>query len=149
MGDLAALPARFQASILSPDDDAALADLNDSPRETVPVLFGVYRHAYGARLIEVLQANFDQTWGLLGDQGFAPIVLLSVVTALTLVWVSLALWPTDKYDAWMNAATWVRPALLLRSSLLPRHCHHHHCQPDRLLAQASAPCSSRTPLSVW
>lgn len=52
----------------------------------------------------------------LGDQGFAPIVLLSVTSALTLIWVSLALvWPTKKYDAWLNAAAWVRPVLLLRS----------------------------------
>lgn len=71
MSDLAALQARFQAGILAPDNGAALADINDSPREAAPVLFGVYRHAYAARLVEVLQGNFDKTWSLLGDDGFA------------------------------------------------------------------------------
>lgn len=71
MTDLAALQAQFQAAILSPGDDGVLAVIKDSPREAAPVLFGIYRHAYSARLVEVLQGNFDKTWSLLGDEGFA------------------------------------------------------------------------------
>lgn len=70
MSDLAALQARFQAGILSPDNDAAPDGINAGARETASALFAIYRHAYAARLVEVLQANFDKTWGLLGDEGF-------------------------------------------------------------------------------
>jgi hypothetical protein len=70
LSGLADLQLRFQAGILSHDDDRVLADINHGSRESADVLFGVYRYAYAARLVEVLQANFDVTWSLLGDNAF-------------------------------------------------------------------------------
>ncbi|MCA8927303.1 MAG: putative DNA-binding domain-containing protein [Alphaproteobacteria bacterium] len=71
MSRLAALQARFQAGILSESDDRVLADLDDAAGENAATRFGIYRYAYTARLVEVLQANFEYTWSLLGDEGFA------------------------------------------------------------------------------
>ncbi len=70
MTGLSELQARFQAGILAVDDDTALDLINDGSREPAATLFGIYRYAYAARLVEVLQANFDVTWTLLGDEGF-------------------------------------------------------------------------------
>mgnify|MGYP000876600934 CR=1 FL=1 len=67
---LAELQAQFQGGILTPNDDTTLALINNGTWEPAATLFGVYRYAYAARLVEVLQANFDKTWSLLGDDGF-------------------------------------------------------------------------------
>ncbi len=70
MTDLATLQAEFQAAILHTGNDTVPDGINAGPRESAATLFGIYRHAYAARLVEVLQANFDKTWALLGDDGF-------------------------------------------------------------------------------
>ena len=68
---LADLQALFQRAILE-GDDAILKNIPDSPREERGVLFGVYRTAYLARLIEILQHDFERLHTLLGDDRFSP-----------------------------------------------------------------------------
>lgn len=63
----------FQRGILE-RDDTILSDVLDSATESRAVLFGVYRHAYGARLAEILGHDYEQTHGYLGDEGFAKLV---------------------------------------------------------------------------
>ncbi len=67
---LADLQALFQRAILE-GDDAILKNIPDSPREDRGVLFGVYRTAYLARLIEILQHDFERLHALLGDDRFS------------------------------------------------------------------------------
>ncbi len=67
---LADLQALFQRAILE-GDDAILKTIPDSPREDRETLFGVYRTAYLARLIEILQQDFERLHGLLGDDKFS------------------------------------------------------------------------------
>ena len=66
---LAEVQARIQAGILDLDD-AALAEIVDSPREKRDVLFGVYRNAYRQRLVEVLGVDYEQVHAYLGDEQF-------------------------------------------------------------------------------
>ena len=66
------LQERFQAGILS-GDDTILADVQDSARENRGVLFGVYRNAYVARLVEVLGNDYQQLHAYLGDETFAKL----------------------------------------------------------------------------
>ena len=54
MSDFARQQAEFQRGILS-DDDTVLAEILDSPREKRDALFGVYRYAYGSRLVEAVR----------------------------------------------------------------------------------------------
>ena len=70
MTRLADLQAAFQGGVTADADAAVLPLINGSARESAQNLFRVYRYAYAARLVEVLQANFEQTWALLGDEGF-------------------------------------------------------------------------------
>lgn len=72
MTSLKELQARFQAGIMA-GDDAALRDINDSATESRETLFGVYRHAYGARLVEVLGNDYELTHTYLGDDAFADL----------------------------------------------------------------------------
>src|SRR5215471_1006762 len=51
MSDFARQQADFQRGILA-GDDAVLAEILDSPREKRETLFGVYRYAYGSRLVK-------------------------------------------------------------------------------------------------
>ena len=67
---LAELQALFQRAILE-GDSAILKNIPDSPREDRETLFGVYRTAYMARLVEILQHDFERLHGLLGDDDFA------------------------------------------------------------------------------
>ena len=60
---------RFQAAILS-GDDAVLADILGNSRTGREVLFGVYRHAYAGRLIEVLAHDHEALQAYLGGEGF-------------------------------------------------------------------------------
>ena len=53
MKSLKELQDSFQRGILA-GDDAILDEVNDSDKEQRKVLFGVYRHAYVARLAEIL-----------------------------------------------------------------------------------------------
>ena len=75
MTRLADLQAAFQGGVTADADAAVLPLINGSARESAQNLFRVYRYAYAARLVEVLQANFEQTWALLGDEGFDRVLV--------------------------------------------------------------------------
>ena len=61
--------AQLQAAILG-GDDAILASLVDGPHASRGILFGVYRHAYTARLIEVLMGDYPLLCTYVGDERF-------------------------------------------------------------------------------
>jgi len=69
MKSLEELQETFQRGILA-GDDAILAEVKDSAKENRRVLFGVYRHAYVARLAEILGEDYEQVHAYLGDQAF-------------------------------------------------------------------------------
>ncbi len=69
MTEFARQQSDFQRGILN-GDDAILAEILDSPRETREVLYGVYRHAYGSRLVEALRNDHGLLHGYLGDEMF-------------------------------------------------------------------------------
>lgn len=69
MSDFARQQAAFQRGILD-GDDAVLAEIADSPREKRDVLFGVYRYAYGSRLVEALRNDHELLHRYLGDETF-------------------------------------------------------------------------------
>ena len=73
MKSLKELQDSFQRGILA-GDDAILDEVNDSDKEQRKVLFAVYRHAYVARLAEILGDDYEQLHSYLGDQGFARLV---------------------------------------------------------------------------
>jgi hypothetical protein len=73
MKSLKELQDSFQRGILA-GDDAILDEVNDSGKEQRKVLFGVYRHAYVARLAEILGEDYEQLHAYLGDQAFAKLV---------------------------------------------------------------------------
>ena len=73
MKSLKELQDSFQRGILA-GDDAILDEVNDSDKEQRKVLFGVYRHAYVARLAEILDDDYEQLHAYLGDQAFAKLV---------------------------------------------------------------------------
>ena len=70
MSSLKELQESFQRGILA-GDDTILAEIKDSAKEERKTLFGVYRHAYVARLAEVLADDYEQLHAYLGDAGFA------------------------------------------------------------------------------
>jgi hypothetical protein len=70
--NLKELQESFQRGILK-DDDEILASLKDGEAEDRKVLFGVYRHAYSARLVEVLADDYKGLRLHLGEQGFAAL----------------------------------------------------------------------------
>lgn len=72
MSTLKELQETFQRGILA-GDDTILAEVNDSASEEREVLFGVYRHAYVARLAEALAADYEQLHAYMGDAGFAQL----------------------------------------------------------------------------
>lgn len=63
------LQDQFQRAVTS-GDDAILAEILDSPQETRGILFGVYRHAYGARLVESLRTDHELLHAYMGDEMF-------------------------------------------------------------------------------
>ncbi|MDR4307129.1 putative DNA-binding domain-containing protein [Chelatococcus sambhunathii] len=69
MRGFAALQGAFQNAILT-GDDAVLAGLLDGPKEGREALLAVYRHAYSARLVEILASDFPALKAVLGDDGF-------------------------------------------------------------------------------
>ena len=69
MSDFARQQAAFQRGILS-GDDTVLAEILDSPREKREALFGVYRHAYGSRLVEAMRNDHELLHLYLGDEMF-------------------------------------------------------------------------------
>lgn len=101
MTDLATLQAEFQAGILSAAEDVLPDAIQPGSRETAGVLFGIYRHAYAARLVEVLHGNFDQTWTLLGDEGFAAAARAYIATAPSAV--RNARWYGEGFSEFLHA----------------------------------------------
>jgi hypothetical protein len=69
MSELARLQVDFQRGILS-GDGKVLDEILDSPKEQREVLFGVYRHAYGSRLVEALRHDHPLLQLYLGDEIF-------------------------------------------------------------------------------
>ena len=69
MSDFARQQAEFQRGILD-GDDAVLAEILDSPQEKREVLFGVYRYAYGSRLVEAMRNDHELLHLYLGDEMF-------------------------------------------------------------------------------
>jgi len=69
MSDLARQQSEFQRAIL--DGDGAIpAEIPDSPREKRETLFGVYRYAYGSRLVEAMRNDHKLLHIYLGDEMF-------------------------------------------------------------------------------
>jgi len=69
MSDFARQQSEFQRGILE-GDDAILDEILDSPREKRATLFGVYRYAYGSRLVEVVRTDHELLHLYLGDETF-------------------------------------------------------------------------------
>jgi Putative DNA-binding domain len=69
MSDFARQQSEFQRGILT-GDDGILDEILDSPREKRATLFGVYRHAYGSRLVEAMRNDHELLHLYLGDETF-------------------------------------------------------------------------------
>jgi hypothetical protein len=69
MSDFARQQAEFQRGILD-GDETVLTEIVDSSREKRDVLFGVYRHAYGSRLVEAMRNDHELLHLYLGDEMF-------------------------------------------------------------------------------
>ena len=69
MSDFARQQAEFQRGILD-GDDTVLSEILDSPREKRETLFGVYRYAYGSRLVEAVRNDHELLHLYLGDEMF-------------------------------------------------------------------------------
>ena len=69
MSDFARQQADFQRGILA-GDDSVLAEILDSPNEKRETLFGVYRYAYGSRLVAALRNDHELLHAYLGDETF-------------------------------------------------------------------------------
>jgi hypothetical protein len=66
---LAEVQSRFQAALIDGRDDV-LGLIPPNSRTTNAVLFGVYRHAYVARLVEILRGAHPLLARYMGDEGF-------------------------------------------------------------------------------
>src|SRR6195952_2644270 len=69
MSDFARQQADFQRGILT-GDDTVLTEILDSPREKRETLYGVYRYAYGSRLVEAMRNDHELLHLYLGDETF-------------------------------------------------------------------------------
>jgi hypothetical protein len=69
MSEFARQQNDFQRGILT-GDDAVLTEILDGAREKREILFGVYRHAYGSRLVEAMRNDHDLLHSYLGDEMF-------------------------------------------------------------------------------
>jgi hypothetical protein len=69
MSDFARQQDDFQRGILA-GDDKVLAEILDSPKENRETLFGVYRYAYGSRLVDALRNDHELLHLYLGDEMF-------------------------------------------------------------------------------
>ncbi|MBS0268700.1 MAG: putative DNA-binding domain-containing protein [Proteobacteria bacterium] len=72
MPSLSEMQASFQRSVLL-GDSAVLSEILDNSRTDRSVLFGVYRHAYFARLVEVVRNDHPLLYTYLGDAAFDQI----------------------------------------------------------------------------
>jgi hypothetical protein len=69
MSDFARQQSDFQRGILT-GDDSVLAEILDSPQEKREVLFGVYKYAYGSRLVDAMRNDHELLHLYLGDEMF-------------------------------------------------------------------------------
>jgi len=69
MSDFPRQQSEFQRAILT-GDDSILTEILDSPKETRETLFGVYRYAYGSRLVEAMRSDHELLHRFLGDEMF-------------------------------------------------------------------------------
>jgi hypothetical protein len=69
MSDFARQQGAFQRGILT-GDNAILDEILDSPKAKRETLFGLYRHAYGSRLVEVMRNDHKLLHRYLGDEAF-------------------------------------------------------------------------------
>jgi hypothetical protein len=69
MSDFARQQADFQRGILT-GDDTVLGEILDSPRAKRETLYGVYRYAYGSRLVEAMRNDHELLDAYLGDEMF-------------------------------------------------------------------------------
>ena len=69
MSDLARQQSDFQRGILS-GDDTVLTEILDSDKEKRETLYGVYRYAYGSRLVEAMRNDHELLHAYLGDEMF-------------------------------------------------------------------------------
>jgi len=69
MSDFARQQAAFQRGILT-GDDTVFGEILDSPREKRETLYGVYRYAYGSRLVEAMRNDHELLHSYLGDEMF-------------------------------------------------------------------------------
>jgi Putative DNA-binding domain len=72
MSDFARQQSEFQRAILG-GDDSVLAEVLDSPKEKREVLFGVYKYAYGSRLVDALRNDHKLLHSYVGDEMFDEI----------------------------------------------------------------------------
>jgi Putative DNA-binding domain len=69
MSDFARQQSDFQRGILT-GDDTVLAEILDSPKEKRETLYGVYRYAYGSRLVGAMRNDHELLRAYLGDEMF-------------------------------------------------------------------------------
>lgn len=69
MSDFTRQQSDFQRGILT-DDDSVLAELLDGSKAKRDTLFGVYRYAYGSRLVEAMRNDHKLLHSYLGDEMF-------------------------------------------------------------------------------
>jgi Putative DNA-binding domain len=69
MSDFARQQGAFQRGILT-GDNAILDEILDSPKAKRETLFGVYRHAYGSRLVEAMRNDHELLHRYLGEAAF-------------------------------------------------------------------------------
>jgi hypothetical protein len=72
MSDFARLQGEFQRGILT-GDETVLAEILDSPKEKREVLFGVYKYAYGSRLVDAIRNDHKLLHIYVGDEMFDEI----------------------------------------------------------------------------
>ena len=70
MSDFARQQADFQRGILAGDDKRARRNPRQPDKEKRETLFGVYRYAYGSRLVEALRNDHELLHAYLGDEMF-------------------------------------------------------------------------------
>ena len=75
---LSEIQAAFQRAVML-GDDAVLNEILDNSRTNRNVLFGVYRHAYAARLVEVVRNDHPLLYAYLGDEAFDAMARAYVV----------------------------------------------------------------------
>ncbi|MGD9921000.1 MAG: putative DNA-binding domain-containing protein [Pseudorhodoplanes sp.] len=104
MTSLAMLQDRFQRGLLE-GDDGTLSDIADGARETRDALFGVYRNAYEARLVEVVEHDFEKLLQYMGGEAFD--VMARAYVSATPSYHSSARWYSQALpDFLKTAAPW-------------------------------------------